>query len=75
MLLILIPLTCFPAINAYKPTDATTNPSLILSAATMERYQYLVRNAVDYGKTKGGYVKFYQIQKFLQIRQGRSLGQ
>ncbi|KAH8261073.1 hypothetical protein KR044_002873 [Drosophila immigrans] len=44
----------FEAINIYKPTDATTNPSLILSASTMERYQYLVRNAVDYGKFKAG---------------------
>ncbi|KAH8403478.1 hypothetical protein KR222_006878 [Zaprionus bogoriensis] len=44
----------FEAINAYKPTDATTNPSLILSASKMERYQYLVRNAVEYGKTKKG---------------------
>ncbi|KAH8405520.1 hypothetical protein KR215_001946 [Drosophila sulfurigaster] len=44
----------FEAINIYKPTDATTNPSLILSASTMERYQYLVRNAVDYGKSKAG---------------------
>ncbi|XP_062136812.1 probable transaldolase [Drosophila sulfurigaster albostrigata] len=44
----------FEAINIYKPTDATTNPSLILSASTMERYQYLVRSAVDYGKSKAG---------------------
>ncbi|EDW01908.1 probable transaldolase [Drosophila grimshawi] len=44
----------FDAINIYKPTDATTNPSLILSASTMERYQYLVRKAVDYGKTQEG---------------------
>ncbi|XP_064543500.1 probable transaldolase [Drosophila montana] len=44
----------FDAINVYKPTDATTNPSLILSASTMDRYQYIVQNAVDYGKTKKG---------------------
>ncbi|KAM8712539.1 hypothetical protein ACLKA7_012958 [Drosophila subpalustris] len=44
----------FEAICVYKPTDATTNPSLILSASTMERYQYLVRSAVDYGKSKAG---------------------
>ncbi|XP_023171798.2 probable transaldolase [Drosophila hydei] len=44
----------FDAINIYKPTDATTNPSLILSASTMERYQYIVKNAVEYGKTKEG---------------------
>ncbi|TDG39546.1 hypothetical protein AWZ03_014033 [Drosophila navojoa] len=44
----------FDAINIYKPTDATTNPSLILSASTMERYQYIVKNAVEYGKKKDG---------------------
>ncbi|XP_030559731.1 probable transaldolase [Drosophila novamexicana] len=44
----------FDAINVYKPTDATTNPSLILSASSMDRYQYIVKNAVDYGKTKKG---------------------
>ncbi|XP_030369131.1 probable transaldolase [Scaptodrosophila lebanonensis] len=44
----------FEAINIYKPTDATTNPSLILSASTMERYQHLVQSAVDYGKKQKG---------------------
>ncbi|XP_033252080.1 probable transaldolase, partial [Drosophila miranda] len=42
------------AINIYKPTDATTNPSLILSASSMERYQPLVQKAVDYGKSQKG---------------------
>ncbi|EDV94928.1 probable transaldolase [Drosophila grimshawi] len=44
----------FEAINLFKPTHATTNPTLILNAAIMERYQYLVNDAVNYGKTKGG---------------------
>ncbi|XP_002015640.2 probable transaldolase [Drosophila persimilis] len=44
----------FEAINIYKPTDATTNPSLILSASSMERYQPLVQKAVDYGKSQKG---------------------
>ncbi|XP_064548903.1 probable transaldolase [Drosophila montana] len=42
----------FDAINVYKPTDVTTNPSLILNASTMERYKHLVQNAVEYGKRK-----------------------
>lgn len=33
----------------YKPTDATTNPSLILSAASMPQYQSLIDKAVHYG--------------------------
>jgi len=47
---------CFllAAINIYKPTEATTNPSLILSASTMERYQPLVQKAVAYAKGKKG---------------------
>ncbi|XP_013400364.1 transaldolase-like [Lingula anatina] len=38
----------------YKPTDATTNPSLILAAAKMEQYQHLIDDAVQYAKVKGG---------------------
>lgn len=43
----------FEAIKAYKPTDGTTNPSLILKAASMPQYQYLVEDAVQYGKKMG----------------------
>lgn len=38
------------AIRKYKPTDATTNPSLILKAALLPQYQNLVDDAVAYGK-------------------------
>lgn len=37
----------------YKPTDATTNPSLILSAAAMEQYQHILDKAIKYGKDNG----------------------
>lgn len=37
----------------YNPTDATTNPSLILNAAKLPRYQYLVESAVEYGQKRG----------------------
>jgi len=36
----------FEAIAQYKPTDATTNPSLILQASQMEQYSDLVKNCV-----------------------------
>lgn len=36
----------FEAIDQYKPTDATTNPSLILAASQMPQYQNLVEEAV-----------------------------
>ncbi len=34
----------------YKPTDATTNPSLLLAAATLPQYAHLVDKAVAYAK-------------------------
>ncbi|XP_023580170.1 transaldolase [Trichechus manatus latirostris] len=43
-----------PAIDEYKPQDATTNPSLILAAAQMPAYQDLVEEAMAYGKQLGG---------------------
>lgn len=36
----------FEAIDQYKPTDATTNPSLILAASQMKQYEHLVKEAV-----------------------------
>ena len=38
------------AIKQYTPTDATTNPSLIYAATQMPEYQYLVDDALDYGR-------------------------
>lgn len=38
------------AIKKYQPEDATTNPSLILKAATIEAYAPLIANAIDYAK-------------------------
>jgi len=43
----------FEAMKAYKPTDATTNPSLILSAAQQEQYQHLIENALKHGNKVG----------------------
>lgn len=38
------------AIEKYKPTDATTNPTLLFAAAQMPAYSKLVDDAVAYGK-------------------------
>lgn len=38
------------AIQLYQPQDATTNPSLILKAAQLPRYQPLVQDAIAYAK-------------------------
>lgn len=44
----------FESIDAYKPQDATTNPSLILAAAGKAGYARLIDAAVKYAKDKGG---------------------
>ena len=43
----------FEAIAAYRPQDATTNPSLLYKAAQMPHYRELVEDAVDFGKGRG----------------------
>src|SRR5882672_7197901 len=40
----------FEEIKKFHPTDATTNPSLILAAADMPEYHFLVEDAIKYGK-------------------------
>jgi transaldolase len=42
------------SIRQFKPTDATTNPSLILKAAQMPAYAHLVDEAVHWAKTQSG---------------------
>ncbi|TPX69431.1 transaldolase [Spizellomyces sp. 'palustris'] len=44
----------FESIAAYKPQDATTNPSLILQATQKPNYAHLIDTAVEYAKKKGG---------------------
>ncbi len=43
----------FEEIKKYKPTDSTTNPSLILAASSKPDYQFLIEEAVVYGKKHG----------------------
>jgi len=42
----------FNQINQFKPTDATTNPSLIYSASQMPQYKKLLDDAIAYAKNK-----------------------
>jgi transaldolase len=44
----------FQSIKAYAPVDSTTNPSLILKAATQPEYRALVESAAKKAKTQGG---------------------
>ena len=43
----------FEQLKKYQPTDATTNPSLILQAANLPQYSKLVDEAVAYGVKHG----------------------
>ncbi|HJO93703.1 MAG TPA: transaldolase [Victivallales bacterium] len=38
------------SIAAFTPTDATTNPSLILKSAQLAEYKHLIKDAILYGK-------------------------
>jgi transaldolase len=40
------------AIQKYKPTDATTNPSLLFAAMQKPQYKHLVEEAIRFGKDK-----------------------
>ncbi len=42
------------AISQYQPQDATTNPSLLLKAADLPRYQPLLDEAQRWGREQGG---------------------
>jgi transaldolase len=42
------------SIRAFRPTDCTTNPTLILKAAQMPAYAHLVDEAVTWGRGLGG---------------------
>lgn len=44
----------FESIQAYKPRDATTNPSLVLAASQKPQYRPLLDDAIAYSK-KGGH--------------------
>ncbi len=44
----------FEAIKHFEPTDATTNPSLLLKAAQQEEYAELVTDALAYGRKQSG---------------------
>lgn len=43
----------FEEIKQFHPTDATTNPSLILAASNKPDYQFLIEEAIQWGKKQG----------------------
>jgi len=47
----------FDAIAQYQPQDATTNPSLILSAVGMPKYSHIVQKCVEAGRAQGSNIE------------------
>jgi len=60
-------------IKKYKPTDATTNPSLILKASKNREYAPLIDEAIAYGKRKGGADPLYSIITKLNVNFGAEI--
>ena len=44
----------FQQLEAFRPQDATTNPSLIFKAAQLPAYAAMVDDAISFAKAKGG---------------------
>lgn len=42
------------SIHQYYPMDATTNPSLVLKAVSLNNYHYLIEDAINYAQIEGG---------------------
>ena len=59
------------SIEAFKPTDSTTNPTLILKASQMEAYKDLVEEAISWGKKAGA--KPGQVTDRLAVNFGAAL--
>lgn len=63
------------AIKKWQPQDATTNPSLLLKAASMSQYQNLLAEAISYGK-KHSKVEQEQLSKssdYLAVAIGKEI--
>ena len=57
----------FASIESFKPTDATTNPSLIYAASQEKRYLHLIEDAINYAR-KSSQIKTEQLSKALDKR-------
>jgi transaldolase len=55
------------AMKKFKPTDATTNPSLILQASQLPQYKHLIDQAIEYAKKQTRYKKSNNIIIFIEI--------
>ena len=58
------------SIKKYTPTDATTNPSLILAAAQMSQYEHLIKDSLEYSKSFAEDQKISKIMDKLVVNFG-----
>lgn len=61
------------SIKKYTPTDATTNPSLILAAAQMPQYEHLIKDAIEYGSKFSEGEKLEKILDKLSVNFGSEI--
>jgi len=61
------------SIQKYKPTDATTNPSLLFAAAQMPQYLHLVEDAIEYGKGFASEQSLVKVMDKLSVNFGREI--
>lgn len=59
------------SIRAFKPTDCTTNPTLILKAAQMPAYDHIVDEAIHWGRTH--HARVSQVTDRLAVNFGTQL--
>jgi transaldolase len=55
----------FQSIEKYKPTDTTTNPTLLLAASQLPAYSYLVDDALQYARQKPDHQPEWAIDKLV----------
>jgi transaldolase len=59
------------AIIQYQPQDATTNPSLLLKAADLPRYQPLLEEAQSWGHGQGGSATIARARRIIDLYENR----
>ena len=63
------------AIQQWQPEDATTNPSLLLKAASMAQYQPLVKHAIKYGRNQSSdeIIQLSKASDYLAVAIGKEI--
>ena len=57
----------FQSMKEFKPTDATTNPSLILAASKLPQYSQIIDKAVEFGKKNNNNLELTMDYLFVSV--------